>query len=154
MVRPILEYEAACWDPYREGQKRELDRGQRKAAKSAYHINIPEWETLESRKKIARIGALYKAFSGERAWMGIGNTLKRPHYLRRADHKHKIRSRRQKTDIGKYLFVNRTTEDWNQLPAYVLDKLPRCSTTFRKRLRKAISEGQTSKYKDEGVSGV
>ena len=26
LVRPILEYGAACWDPYREGQVRALDR--------------------------------------------------------------------------------------------------------------------------------
>jgi hypothetical protein len=32
-VRPILEYGAACWDPYREGQINALDRVQQKAAK-------------------------------------------------------------------------------------------------------------------------
>jgi hypothetical protein len=26
LVRPILEYGAACWDPYREGQINALDR--------------------------------------------------------------------------------------------------------------------------------
>ena len=76
VVQPFLEYGAACWDPYRKGQKRELDKVQRKAAKFAYHTNFPEWETLESRRKIAQIGALYKAFSGEQAWMGTGNRLK------------------------------------------------------------------------------
>ena len=96
LVRPILEYGAACWDPYREGQKRELDRVQRKAVKFAYHTNTPKWEPLESRRKLARLGALYKAFRGERAWKGIENRLKRPHYLSRTDHKHKIRSRWQK----------------------------------------------------------
>ena len=45
LVRPILECEAACWDPSRKGQKRELDRVKRKAAKFAYHTNIPEGET-------------------------------------------------------------------------------------------------------------
>jgi len=33
LVRPILEYGAACWDPYREGQISALDRVQKKAAK-------------------------------------------------------------------------------------------------------------------------
>jgi len=32
LVRPILEYGAACWDPYREGQIHALDRVQKKAA--------------------------------------------------------------------------------------------------------------------------
>ena len=30
LVRPLLEYEAACWDPYREGQITALDRMQKK----------------------------------------------------------------------------------------------------------------------------
>ena len=32
LVRPILEYGAACWDPYREGQVNALDRVQNRAA--------------------------------------------------------------------------------------------------------------------------
>jgi hypothetical protein len=45
-VRPILEYGAACWDPYREGQIYVLDRVQKKAAKFAYHMSESNWETL------------------------------------------------------------------------------------------------------------
>jgi len=37
LVRPILEYGAACWDPYRECQISALDRVQNKAAKFAHH---------------------------------------------------------------------------------------------------------------------
>jgi hypothetical protein len=32
LVPPILEYGAACWNPYREGQITALDRAQKKAA--------------------------------------------------------------------------------------------------------------------------
>ena len=32
LVRPILEYGATCWDPYREGQISALERVQKKAA--------------------------------------------------------------------------------------------------------------------------
>jgi len=31
LLRSILEYGAACWDPYREGQITALDRVQKKA---------------------------------------------------------------------------------------------------------------------------
>jgi hypothetical protein len=51
-----------------------------------------------------------------------------------------MRSRRQRTDIGKYYFVNRTIEDWNQLPAEVLGTLPCKQNTLKKRVRKAIIE--------------
>jgi len=37
--------------------------------------------------------------------------------LSRVDHVRKNRDRKQRTDIGKYSFVNRTITNWNQLPA-------------------------------------
>jgi len=140
LVRPILEYGAACWDPYREGQISASDRVQKKATKFAHHKNSPNWETLASRRKLSRICALFKAYSGERAWKPIGCRLERPHYLSRVDHERKNRSRRQRTDIGKYSFVNRTIQHWNQLPAGVLGILPCKPVTFRKRVRKVIIE--------------
>ena len=140
LVRPILEYGAACWDPYRERQINALDRVQKKAAKFAHHKNSPNWETLASRKKLSRICGLFKAYSGKRVWKPISDRLKRPHYLSRVDHDRKIRSRRQRTDIGKYSFVNRTIQHWNQLPAEVLGILPCKQITFKKRVRKVIIE--------------
>jgi hypothetical protein len=132
-------YGAACWDPYREGQIRGIDRVQKKAAKFAHQTNNPIWETLASLRKIARLCALYKAHCGESAWKDIGDRLERPHYLSRVDHNLKIRNRKQRTDRGKYSFVNRTIEHWNQLPAEILEPLLGNSTTFRKRARKVIS---------------
>jgi hypothetical protein len=60
--------------------------------------------------------------------------------LSRVDHEWKIRSRRQRTDIGKYPFVNRAIQLWNQLPAEVLETLPCKPVTFKKRVRKVIFE--------------
>jgi len=140
LVRPILEYGAACWDPYREGQITALDRVQKKAAKSAHHTNSSNWETLASRRKLSYICALFKAYFGERAWKAVADRLQRPHYLSRVDHERKIRSKRQRTDIGKYSFVSRTIQDWNQLPAEVLETLPCKINTLTKRVRKAITE--------------
>jgi len=113
LVRPILEYRAACWDPYREGQISALGRVQKKAAKFAHLKNSLNWETLALCRTLSRICALFKAYSGERAWKPIVDRLERPHYLNRVDHERKIRCRRQRTDIGKYYFVNRTIQHWN-----------------------------------------
>ena len=65
LVRPILEYGAACWGSYREGQITALDRVQRKAVEFAHHTNSSKWETLASRRKLSRICALFKAYPGE-----------------------------------------------------------------------------------------
>jgi len=140
LIRPILEYGAMCWDPYREGQISASDRVQKEAAKFAHHTNIPNWETLASRRKLSRICALFKAYSGVGAWKPIGDRLLRPHYMSRVDHEKKIRTRRQRTDIWKYSFVNRTIQHWNQLPAEVLGYLPCKPITFKKRVRKVIIE--------------
>jgi len=77
LLRPILEYGAACWDPYRDGQISAIDRVQKRAAIFAYHTNRPNWETLASRRKLSRICALFKAYSGERAWKTIGEGYRR-----------------------------------------------------------------------------
>jgi len=38
LVRPILEYGAVCWDPYRDDQVSTLNRVQKRAAKFANNI--------------------------------------------------------------------------------------------------------------------
>ena len=111
-MRAILEYGAVCWDPYREGQVSALNWVQKRAAKFANNINESGWETLAQRRLIARIYILYKAYTGGRAWKEIGDRLLKPCYLSRGDHNRKIRTRKQRTDVGKYSFVNRTIKSW------------------------------------------
>jgi len=55
VVRPILEYGAACWDPYMECQITALDRVQNKAVKFARYSGGSDCEYLAQRRKIARI---------------------------------------------------------------------------------------------------
>ena len=64
LVRRILEYGAACWDPYREGQLSALDRVQKKAAKFAHRTSSPNWGNLGSRRKLSRLCTLFKVYSG------------------------------------------------------------------------------------------
>jgi hypothetical protein len=104
------------------------------AAKFVHHGNNWNWGTLTQRRKIARICALFKAYTGERAWKAIGDRLR----LSRGDHDKKMRSRKQRTDIGKYSFVNRTIQIWNQPPTDVFGTLSCKPSNFRKRVRKVI----------------
>jgi len=117
-----------------------FDRVQKKVAKFAYHRNSSNWEILASCRKLSLVYALFKVYSGEREWKAIADKLQRTHYLSRVDHERKIRSRRHRTDIGKYSFVNRTIQDWNHLPAEVLGTLPCKPNTLKKRVRKVINE--------------
>ena len=98
LVHPVLEYEAACWDPCRR-QINPLDRVQMKAAQFTYHTKDSDWESLAQRMTIARLCALFKAYSGERARKAIRDRLRRHYCLCRVDHVRKIRDRKQRTDI-------------------------------------------------------
>jgi hypothetical protein len=140
LVRPILEYGAACWEPYREGQIHALDRVQNKVTKFAYRTNESTWETLSQRRMISRIvSPLFRAYSGERTWKAIGDRLQRHNCLSRIDHERKIRNRRQRTNIGKYSFMNRTIRLMNRLPVEILGTLPCKPSAFRRKVRIVIN---------------
>jgi hypothetical protein len=93
-VHPILEYGAACWYPYREVQIQALDQEKKKASKFAYNMNESNWGRSAQRRRISHIGALFKAYAGERVWKAIGDRLKQPCYLSIVNHTWKIRNRR------------------------------------------------------------
>jgi hypothetical protein len=103
-------------------------------------VNDTNWETLTERRKLARLYALFKACTGEQAWKAVGDRLKTPCYLSRGVHGKKIRSRKQRTDIGKYSSVNRTIQLWNQLPEDALGTLSCKPSSFRKRFRGVINK--------------
>ena len=65
-----------CMRPYREGHVSALNWAQNRAAKFANNINESGWETLAQRRLIARICALFKAYTGRRTWKAIGDTAK------------------------------------------------------------------------------
>ena len=138
LVRPILKYGSVCLDPYRGGQVRALNRVQKRAAKIAKVKNELGWDTLGQRRMMARLCTLFKAYMGEPAWKAIGDRLLRPCYLSRDDHNYKIRTRKQRTNVGKFSFTNRTIRNWNQLPEELLASYPCNLKLFRKRVKKAI----------------
>jgi hypothetical protein len=80
--------------------------------------------------------ALYKKYTGERAWKAIEDMLQAPSYLSSVNHYWKIRARKQRTDIGKYSFVNRSTTDWNHLPEGAVGTSHGKKHIFKTRVRK------------------
>jgi hypothetical protein len=141
-VSPILESGAECWDPNRKEQINALDRVQNMAAKFPHHRNDSNWETFTQRTKVDHIYALFKEYTGERAWKAIGYRSQRPSYLCSVDHDRKIRNRKQNTDIGKFSLVNRAIQLWNQVPEDALGTLSCKSCNFRKRFRQVINKAK------------
>ena len=70
---------------------------------------------------------------------GFPYILLKPRYLSRDDHNQKDRTRKQRTDVGKYSVVNRTIKSWNQLPAGLLASFPCKLNTFRKRIKNVVT---------------
>jgi len=83
---------------------------------------------------ITRTYALSKAYTSRRAWKAIGDGLLKPCYLSTGNHNRKIRTKKQRTYVEKYSFVNRTIKSWNQLPAGSLVSFACKLNTFRKRV--------------------
>jgi len=69
----------------------------------------------------------------------MGDRLLKPRYLSREDHNQQIRTRKQRTDVGKYSFVNKTIKSWNQLPAGLVASFPCKLNTSRKRVRNVVT---------------
>jgi len=83
LVRPILEYGAACWDPYRECQISALDRVQNKAV----NLRII---------RQAQIGNLWRSVRREHAC--VRSTKRIP--VRGQGKRYGIGCRRQATQVG------------------------------------------------------
>ena len=114
LVRLILEYGAVCWDPYR-GQVSALNRLQKRTAEFANNVKQSGWETLAQRRLIGRTATISRETLGD----GLGkrqgiNRLLKPCCLNRDDHIRKIRTRKQRPDVGIYSFVKRTIKSCNQ----------------------------------------
>ena len=120
-----------------------LNRVQKRATKFANNKNESGWETLAQRRLVARICALFETYTGGRGWTEIGDRLLKPCYLNRDDHNRKIRTRKQRTDVGKYSFANRTIRNWNQLPAGSLASFPCKLNTFRKRVKYIVTSSSS-----------
>ncbi|KAJ4426240.1 hypothetical protein ANN_27052 [Periplaneta americana] len=79
LVRPIMEYGAVGWDPYRQNQIDSIEKVQRKAAKYVKMgkghgeeiVKYLGWELLKSRRRKTRLTALFKAQMGHKAWTDI-----------------------------------------------------------------------------------
>ena len=116
-----------------------LNLVQKRVFKFANNINESGWETLAQRRLIAWIYTLFKAYTGRRDWKAIGDRLLKPCYLSRDYHNRKIRTRKQRTGVGKQSFVNSTIRSWNQLPANLLASFTWKLNTFRKRVKNVVA---------------
>ena len=129
MVRPILEYSAAVWDPHLQKEKTQLETIQRRAARFAtnnYHerttgcvnsmLQDLQWESLEERRQRNRLNLLHK-INNNIVDVDINN------FVRRNDSRTRGSQRFFQEHTTNQVFFNsffpRTVRDWNKLPIRV-----------------------------------
>ena len=126
LVRPLLEYASAAWDPYTGRNVRDIEMVQRRAARFVakeygYEMSVSGlvsdlgWQTLQRRWQNARLTMFHKAQSG---WPGLSDVVsglrRQSRPTRSSSDAAPTYSRLQsRTDCYKYSFVPRTVTDWN-----------------------------------------
>ena len=127
LVRPILEYASASWDPHCLKHIKTLERIQRQAARFCTHNYSREpgtvtqlfkdlqWDTLQTRRKIKRLSIIYKMEH---------NLIDIPldHYIQhntRTSRKHdsQFLQIRYSANIFGSSFFPTTIKEWNSLPS-------------------------------------
>ena len=136
LVRPILEYSCAVWDPYQQTQIKMLEQVQRTAARFVTNCRSTQpgcvtaaltelnWSSLESRRKDKRLGLLHKAVSKKEA-----SAMKLPEYYNKQTSKYNTRNHHInrlsnplcRTNVGMNSFFPRTIREWNSIPGEILD---------------------------------
>ena len=139
VVRPVLEYAAPVWDPYRQADTKALEQVQRRAARYVYNdytsrtpgcvtemVKELGWESLQDRRQISRLSLLYKAHHGlvdidKATYLKPGDSRTRSHtgfYQEHTAH-----------EVYHNSFFPRTIRDWNRLPNSVtsVPTVPACS---------------------------
>ena len=130
LVRPVLEYASAVWDPHCIRLKDDLERVQNRSARFVVGnycydegsmtgiLKQLGWRSLGARRRDTRLLLFYKGQKGK-ANLPIEN-LVTP--IRRSKHHHSMHFHipYARTDSYKYSFVPNTVRDWNSLPAKVI----------------------------------
>ena len=126
-IRPQLEYASPVWDPHTQNLSHQLESVQRRAAGyvcSDFHSRTPgcvtdmlrslEWESLQTRRKYARLILFYKIFN-YLIDIPINEYITKYNSCTRGKHKY-VQPYANK-DSYQLSFFPRSVVDWNHLPA-------------------------------------
>ena len=123
-----MEYACTAWiDPYQQNNIHKLEMVQRRAAryvKNRYNntssvtdlLHQLEWDTLENRRKIARLTLMYKITNGI-VNIDPSSKLIPPNRYSRKMHNHTFQHPSCNTTMRSQSYYPRTIREWNALPA-------------------------------------
>jgi hypothetical protein len=126
LVRPLLEYSAAAWDPHLAKDIKLLENVQRRAARFVLNLHPKDhtsittaiknlkWQTLQIRRRNQRLTFVYKMINDLIA-VPVLDYLTRASTRTRSNHPHKFNHVQASTNQFKNSFFPRTIVDWNRL---------------------------------------
>ena len=146
-VRPCLEYASSVWDPHSATAINQIEAVQRRAARWVVNryrqtssvsdmLTNLQWESLETRRRQARLSNLYKYVNGLVVIdSAVAPSLQTPNPLRpstRQSHPLTFENKGCRTLYRQSSFFPRTIREWNALPASAV--LSKSLEAFRGRL--------------------
>ncbi|KAL8618799.1 hypothetical protein ACOMHN_000227 [Nucella lapillus] len=126
-VRPLLEYACSVWDPYLEGEIKQIEAIQRRAARfvtNRYHrtasvtqmLERLGWPSLQQRRQAARLATMYKIHHNL-ARVDKTKLEQLPERRCRGHDQHFQRIPTQGANRFRHFsFLPRTIREWDQLP--------------------------------------
>ena len=126
MVRPVLEYASSVWDPHCKKDIDKIEKIQRRAARFVLHrykktdsvssmLKELNWETLEHRRKKARLTMLYKIHNGQ-VHVKFNKMIRLKERTGRRGHTEMYERVTNRTKYRDNTFLPRTIREWNSLP--------------------------------------
>jgi hypothetical protein len=126
IVRPVMEYSCAVWDPYTDTNIRRLEMFQRRAARwtlNRYHLrdSVTEmleelgWPTLQTRRAEARLCLMYKMVHNLVA-INVGLYTTPVHRPTRRTHPYSFIQIQPNTEAYRMSYFPQTIVEWNLLP--------------------------------------
>ena len=131
LVRPIMEYAGAVWDPYQARHTDKLERVQKQAARSVTNnyssreegsmtamLDHLGWEPLAVRRARARATLLYKIINNV-VEVEFSQTIHQVDARTRGATRGSLRQIQVKTDTYQNSFLPRTITTWNNIPSEI-----------------------------------
>ena len=130
-VRPLLEYAHTVWDPYTSNLITKLEMVQRRAARFACNnynrtasvtsmMKDLEWETLEERRRTARLVMFHKIHYNKVA-IEMKLNIKNNRRASRRENRQSYHIPPSPVNYFKCSFYPRTAAEWNHLPDHTVN---------------------------------
>ena len=131
IVRPLLEYGSAVWDPYLQKEIQSIEMVQRRAApwvKSDYRYNSSvtsmladlQWPSLQHRRYVTGLKLFYNIVYSSSV-LTVPNYFTNTMYPTRHHHPFHFKIPFGRTDHYKFSYYPKSIRDWNNLPTDTIE---------------------------------